>query len=285
MAFKNKIFATAFPVLTILLVLSLSLPFQNSVTAVVVVDQDFNDGNYDDWEEYGWYRNATDGLFYPTSANFSAADNTLKATGPVGVQFEPQHNIAYIESTAAYGSWTFDILVVEGPAAWFQVLLIADSPYPAESLSAFPPPYPNGSYVIFILTHALSGWNDRPTIWLQRYQPGSGFTELDEYEVFPALTNWTTGWNDFTVTRNTTGYFEVYLNGTLALEAQDNTITTSNYFAFAAESGQAIDNVVIDDGTAETPPPPPIPGFPLTAVAIGLAAGLGVIVILRRRRT
>lgn len=283
MVVTQKRITTFFTLVALLLVLSLHLPLQNRVTATEVFSDNFNDGNYDGWGTYGFYRNDTENLFYPAIANFSAADQTLKATGPTGSFPWWTSNVAYISSSLAYGNWSFDVLVDDQNAGFIEIQIIADHYSPWRLYSAFPPPKMNACYSIEILTHAKSGWNDRPTIFLTKYVHPT-FTTLDYYETGPSLSNWSTAWNHIDVTRNSTsGRFEVYLNGTLRLEASDNAITTSNYFAFWAQSGQALDNVIFDDGIIPTPPP--TPGFPAIAIAIGLALGLGLIVIVRRRRS
>lgn len=283
MAKKQKIATTIFSILALLLILSLSVLQQHTVNATVVFTDDFDDGNYDGWGTTGLYLNGTDFRVYPTTGNFSAADNTLKATGPAwndSVLYN--HNLAYIESSTAYGSWTFDILVVDNPAGFFGIAFMIDAVGSLVS-SEFPPPHPNNTIVLWILTHARSGWWDRPSISLWKMVNSTGY-DLDFAATGPSLGVWPTAWNHFEITRNSTGHISVYLNDTLTLEDQDTQVTTSNYFIFWAQTGQALDNLIIDDGL-ETTPPPPIPGFPIPAIAIGLTLSLGLLVILRRRRT
>ncbi len=283
MTVKRKIITTLFAVIALFLVLSILLPLSDTVNATVVFTDDFEDGNYDGWTITGIYRNASDNLRYLIPGNFTVVDGTLKAIGPVGNETHWLKSQASIPSSTAYGTWTFDLFIVDNPDGLIVFHIISDAIAPPETLSAFPPPHSTALYDLVITTHNLTG-ESRPSIYLYRYLSMS-FAVLDQEPLGSPFSILTNVWNHIEVTRNTTGYFNVYLNDTLKLSAQDNHITTSNYFTFLAESGQAIDNVTIDADPVSPSAPPE-----MTLILIGVSiSAIAVIIILiviymRRRR-
>jgi hypothetical protein len=106
---------------------------------------------------------------------------------------------------------------------------------------------------------------------------GSYDRKIDEY--YPMTL---TDWHHIEVTRNTTGFFSVYLNDTLIMEGGDTELDTSEVFAFSGDYGPMIDNIVVRDDIPITTPPP----FDWLLVGVGVSAVVVVVVlvvIIKRR--
>ena len=103
--------------------------------------------------------------------------------------------------------------------------------------------------------------------------------------------------NDYSiiVTRDASGEFNVFIDGTLRITATNTAVTTSAYFLVViVDPGNYIDNIYVYDeiitedgdgnGNGEEPPPP-IPGFPAVAIAVGIISAITIGVLYRRRNT
>jgi len=75
------------------------------------------------------------------------------------------------------------------------------------------------------------------------------------------------------VTRNETGQFKVYINGTLRIEAVNNRWTTSQSFYLTSEEGASFDNVVVSEDTVE----PTGDALLVPMIAVG---GAGAVIIV-----
>jgi hypothetical protein len=202
-----------------------------TTNATVVWSDDFNDGNYDGWTicnntilENGGY-----GL---ANSNWSAVDNCLQVN-------HEDYGIITHPSDVAYGKWSFDFRanesqVYEGQSALIE--FIANN----EILSTDNWNDPV-SYYIRYMVFAGPEEDKNFTLQLRKWYDGVA-TTIDTYQT-PVVT----GWHHFDVTRNTTGWFSVYLNGSPVLEGEDTDITTSELFWLWFEKGQMIDNIVVDD--------------------------------------
>jgi hypothetical protein len=234
----------------------------NTCYAALVWADDFNDGNLEGWEQNG---------------ACTADELWLRWNRSISV------GIAYRDSTIVVGTWKFDLIELAGagtskvtrvrfihtngfsPWMYYYVELTRD--------------YTNGgTYPVYSLGKGVSG---------QR-------TALDSYDGLEGeLTT-----HHFWVTRTSAGEMNVYVNGTLVMQAVNNEVDFSTYFHFATDRDTAIDNIEIDDEvllpevtptTTGTPtdtsePPPAIP-MELVVVILGGAAVVVVViaVILKRR--
>ncbi len=281
---KHRRLTTPLVAIVLLLVLSLQLPFQESVRATELSADNFNDMDYNGWGTYGTIWDRTESTYYPAGVgNFSAEDRTLKVTGPGGNWTRQSINVAYMNHSINFGTWSFDLFVVDNPGGEIIIHLISDHYNPPQHMSAIPGPYLNDSYCFMIATHNIGGNYNRPMISFWRFDDGS-IIHLDEYVVGPSTYTWTNCWTHFDVTRNSTGYFNIYINETLRISRQEHATIPSGYFVFAGQSGQAIDNVVILDYIVPHPPSepttPPIPGLDLTAPLIIIGTIELIIIIL-----
>jgi len=291
---KQRRWTTLLVAIAVLLVLSLQLPLQDPVKATELITDNFNDMNYDGWGTFGILYNRTDYRYYDAGVgNFTAADQTLRVNGSETTWDLQYMNVAYLNHSVNYGTWSFDLFVVDTPGAECVVQLITDHYNPATQISTIPGPGRNYSYLFVMITHDIGGIYNRPTIDFWRIV-GTGHTSLGRYSVGPSSYSWNNCWTHFDVTRNATGYFNVYINGTLRMSVQDNITIPSGYFIFAGLTGQAIDNVAIYDYIVPPPPPPeppeppiPLPDFTLPLIgvsAIELIVLIVLVILYFRRR-
>ncbi|MFX0169695.1 MAG: hypothetical protein ACFE89_10120 [Candidatus Hodarchaeota archaeon] len=220
----------------------------NTCSAVIVWQEDFNDGTYDGWTIY--------------LGEFQIADNVLIANGSFGVW-----NFIRYPSDVAYGFWSFDVLSEDAPQNHTYVYIISSS------ITDVP------NYRLCIWTGSYLNWAPSPGVSLLK-QNNSG-----TFSIAGWFTGTLSGWHSYNVTRDQTGLFNIFVDGTLRITVRDNDITTSGYFRFGAQENSGIDNIIVGDFSTITPTstPPPIPGFPLLAILIAVPFALGFAIILRRR--
>ncbi|WP_455284974.1 hypothetical protein [[Eubacterium] cellulosolvens] len=198
--------------------------------AAEVWSDDFNDGNYDGWTVFG-----LDFTTEPSTqlvANYSAADGTLQDIGP-----QPDRTVrsyAMHNSSVAYGTWSFDINAVDTPSHYFYVRFMTLDPIVL-----------NGYDLAIAVGRGLGSGPDRlidREFALFKRVNDKAF-RLGRYAVSGGIA----GWQHIDITRDTSGQFCVYVNGTLRIKAIDIQHTTSKYFMFGTEVGPALDNVVVSD--------------------------------------
>jgi len=244
--------------------------------AGVIWEDDFNDGNYNGWT----ICNNTileDGGYGLANSNWSAADYCLQVD-------HEDYGIITHPSDVAYGKWSFDFRanesqIYEGQSGLIE--FIANN----EILSTDNWNDPV-SYYIRYMVFAGPEEDKNFTLELRKWYDGVA-TTIDTYQT-PVVT----GWHHFDVTRNTTGWFSVYLNDSLVLEGEDTDITTCELFWLWFEKGQMIDNIVIDNDwnhTTTTTTTPTngaidVPTIPIIAgVGVAVAVIVLAIIFLRRR--
>ena len=182
------------------------------VTATLIWEDDFDDGNYDGWTIH--------------NGTFSAANNYLLANFSEG-----EWHLASHASNVAYGTWSFDILVVnnenmqtnEFSAINFICNSIDQQLWWTGS---------SDSYILYIHQQNIKLWRSIGAEWIEyRY----------------VLVNYD-HWYHIDITRDNQGQFYVFLDGSVVIWAKDNNITTSNYFTFGYSKGNyAIDNITVSD--------------------------------------
>lgn len=217
-------------------------------SAVVVWQDNFNDGDYEGWTIY--------------QGDFEITANALVANGSYGIW-----NFIRTPSTVAYGTWTFDILSEDAPQNHTYVYIISGGTVD----------FPN--YRLCIWTGSFPGWAPGPGVSLLKQNTTATVSIADWF------TGTLSGWHSYEVTRDQTGLFRISVDGTLRITVTNNEITTSGAFRFGAQENSGIDNIVVDAPATTTPTPPPaIPGFPLLAILIAIPLSLGLAVIIRRRK-
>jgi len=248
-----------------------------TTSATVVWSDDFNDGNYDGWTICN-NTELSDGEYGLTNSNWSAANNYLQVDHEdLGVITHP--------SDVAYGTWSFDFRANESQVNEGQTATIE---FIANNEILTTDDW-NDTVAYYIRYLVFPGPEENKNFTLQLRKGYYGvLTTIDSY-----MTPIVTGWHHIDVTRNTTGWFIVYLNGSPVLEGEDTDIDTCELFYLWFEKGQMIDNIVVDDEVipppTTTPTPTPTTPPPIDPVLIAVGGGVAVaviviaIVVLRRR--
>jgi len=228
-----------------------------TANAKVIWEDDFSDPNLPGWTIDGYIYTGLGDDPDPVEGNFSAADGTLKA-------LDDDCNIARHESDTSIGTWSFDMFVPDDDDSVGNIYV--------EFLS-------NGSSFIefgnasFLAVGAYLSWGDF-VVWSI---VGSGWTVIERIDVDPLE-----GWHHIDVSRNSSGYFEVYFNEELRANFTSLLVTSSTYLEFLCNgvTGAAIDNLVVSDDITDG-------GFdPVPIVIAVVAAGVVIIaavVFIRRR--
>ncbi len=277
----------------VLILLLLTISIQTPVWATEIIFDDFDDMDYDGWGTYGTVFNRTEDIYYPAnSANFSASDKTLKVTGPGGDWLSQLYSVAYINHSVNYGTWSFDLYVIDTPGHEIVIHLMADSYYPPSHSNNISKPSMNFSYCFVILTYGSWTNYDRPLIEFWSFSNGI-HQVIDRYDIGPAGSTWSDRWTHFDITRNPAGHFDIYLNRTLCMSVQPPIHDIpSGYFHFTGQTGHAIDNLLIYDvplplppETTETPTPRPMPTtttteFDMTPVMFTISSIELVVIVL-----
>ena len=207
----------------------------NGVNADTVWCDDFDDEETDGWETEILDWDLYD-PFTGEAVDFDTSAGTLKAPG------DTPGNIWYLathESTQDYGTWSFDVNIVDTPWEHFYVFLMtddwADYPYKAYSYDIVistehgsPDPENMGEIHLF----KRNGWSAQ-------------WDSIGEWYATEELV----GKHDIIVTRDPDGVFDVYLNDELIMHVEDSEPEFGMFstFRFEAPSGPSIDNVVVLD--------------------------------------
>jgi hypothetical protein len=190
------------------------------------------DGNLDDWRIFG--ANFSSPEVEWTYGNFSVDDDYMLATGP-------EYNIAEHNSTVAFGTWKFDILIADTGFPEIIVSFISDD-HPIEG--------PTLHGYCFVVSDLGAG--ETGTIGLIGFDGGHEVTRIgiwDDPDVY--------GWKEIVITRESGGQFYLYVNGTLRVSGTNNDVTTSEYFYFETMAGAALDNITVWDTSIEYDKAPP----------------------------
>lgn len=174
---------------------------------MVVWHDDFNDGIIEGWKTHG--------------GNFEIRNGSLVL---LGVPLWPNLAVAYHNSSAAFGNWSFDI---DGytPSVWF---IASTSSH--RNLTGY-----KFARVIVDEAHSLTAFI------LYRVADGAE-TSIAYFETTnePRLRH-------VVIRRNARGLFLVYVDRGLAMNVTDDEILVSHYFIFGGYSpGAILDNVVVE---------------------------------------
>ncbi|MHA2163801.1 MAG: hypothetical protein ACXAB9_14060 [Candidatus Thorarchaeota archaeon] len=265
---RNSLFKVFCCAITVLLLSSIITPLSGK--AATVWSDYFNDGNYDGWT-------ICENPTISNGSNWSAANNHLQ------LDQEDPGTITH-PSNVAYGTWSFDFKVNETQIG-----------------------IESGAGIDFIsndinnLTNVVD-----PEDWLCYWLRFRGYLTIEDEIAFSLdLCKWyggvnivingsdipisLAGWQHIHVTRNTTGWFSVYYNGspTPIMEGEDTEMNTSELFVVSLDPWIMIDNIVVDDEvipfTPLTTPPPP-PDLLLIVIGVSAVVIILVLVIFIKRR-
>ncbi|MHA2425422.1 MAG: hypothetical protein ACXAEF_11590 [Candidatus Thorarchaeota archaeon] len=184
--------------------------------SAVIWSDNFTDGDMDGWVTWAWP---------DLESNFTVIDGCVYSQG------EDLINIAGHESTLAYGTWSFDILIGGYQYSGVQFISMTEL---TEGASI------GDGYELAFSTESRGGVG-QPSI--QLFEHGSTADFLG-YHIMNLA-----GWHHVDITRDARGFFCVYMNGSLVIEAVDETITTSTAFGmvFEENAGCGFDNVVVSN--------------------------------------
>ena len=211
--------------------------------------------------EVYWTDDFTDGSYYPEwgviMGTWAAGVGILRSTDSVG---SPHQAIIYRNSTASYGTWSFDLRYND--AGWGWVAFMHNSPcFNVVDANI------QGYYIYLNTTH------------IALYLSTDTTNTILDSTTFSA----TAGSHPMQITRIADGTIEVRWESTLYLTATDTTYTTSTRFTLgSAPHGYGIDNIVVNGNDGITAPPL-IPGFPAAATILGILIATGFTVLHRRR--
>jgi hypothetical protein len=232
---------------------------------------DFDDGNIDGWTVQGF--NMSTEPFSSLPGNITADDHTLCA-------YDEEWSQAYHPSNVVYGSWSFDLHCVNTPSNHSYIAFISGTPMVAGDTTSVP-----YEYGIMPVTGEFYDWNHSFVFY--RRNPGQmNLIPLRTYDV-----DVVSGWYHINITRNLEGSFVVSFNGTTRFTVNHAGYTTSAFFSFYTEAGNALDNIVVIPHVNTTTPTTPIistNGEPiimtlLLIVGGGIAAVVVIAIIIRSR--
>lgn len=210
-----------------------------NTTAAEVLSRNFDDGNISDWTIYA-IDNGVPYNIYP--GNYSAEDGTLRSGGD-------HFNIALLNCSVAYGTWNFDVYVVDQPIDHEIVIPFILIEYTSEL-------YLKQAYFFQVVTGLYRG-DDQPRLMVGKMSLSSSSHEGRTavwFDSFPSDDIW--GWKHFVITRDDTNQFYIYMNGSLALSFKDGEHTTCNQFGFSTRAGPALDNLNVSDTVDYDAAPP-----------------------------
>ncbi|MHA1943846.1 MAG: hypothetical protein ACW96M_05560 [Candidatus Thorarchaeota archaeon] len=208
--------------------------FPLAARGAVVWSDDFNDGDYDGWTIC---ENLVLGSEWPT-AGFNGSQ-WLATNSYLQLDQEGKGVITY-PSNVAYGTWSFDFKFNEtqiGFLSWAEVVIISSG-----HILTTDDWVPLEGFAIWIRFDVFTIEEPHDfTLSLKKGHDGDT-TTIDSAWHVPVA-----GWHHIDVTRNTTGWFSVYHNGSPIMEGGDTDIDTSELFMVWFEEWQMIDNIVVDD--------------------------------------
>ncbi len=245
---KSRVLSLVLVISAILLLWTTLLGPKTCKAFTISWQDDFNDGNYDDWT-------------VNLGSTFSAANNYLEATT------ENAWNWVSHPSDVAYGSWQFDVYAVDTPANHCYVYIISSG----------------SNYRLCVWTGSWAGAIPIPGPGFTLIKEYGGVSAIADYYPGTPIAGWVT----INVTRTEAGEFSFYIDGVLRMQVTDNDLTISSTFRFAGQGGWRIDNIVVSDFTAPTTTtttPPPIPGFPFLAILLAVPLALTFGLMTRRRK-
>jgi len=204
-----------------------------TIPSTIVWSDDFNDGDISDWTVFG-KDHSKDPPEITSDGNFSVADGTLRAIGP-------EENHAYIESSTAYGTWSFDVYVVDTNRHRFFVGFMSTSNFSdVFGVYDYALGFVTGDWIGYVSPSIALGWHHR--------SPTTGHIDWNPI-VYTRYPNGIDGWYHIDITRADDDFFYVYINGTYAFGHHHDRYQESDSFHFYAPAGPAIDNVIVYDTT------------------------------------
>ncbi|MHA1959702.1 MAG: hypothetical protein ACW99U_05700 [Candidatus Thorarchaeota archaeon] len=241
------------------------------VSADVVWSDNFDDLDYDGWT-------VLDGLY-------SVEDGVLQGIG----SYE-YHNIQH-NSSVAIGSWSFDVyhnysdLFRRGLEDKIVYNIMADELVQGSLYDAGIVVPRNG----YSLEFSIAGASRSTAMYFYRWTDGNRSDYIDYISDPLQHDNHQIHFSTITITRDNSGHFEIYINGTLELEVDDAIHASSEVFGWSSMPGHAIDNLVIRDDPdynitrtttpTATSPTPTDGGIDMTMILL-VSGGVAAIIVI-----
>jgi hypothetical protein len=219
-------------------------PIDHHTPSDVIFKYDFDDGNLSDWYSFA-IDDGTPYNVYP--ANVSVVNGAMQ----MGAD---HYNIAFLNSSVAYGTWSFDVFVVDQPIDHEIVIPFIMIEYRTDCymMQAYFFQIVTGDYVPY--PHDAEPDQFRVQAGKARLQPSTRYGRIIEwFGHYDTDDIW--GWKQFNITREHNGQFYIYMNGSLVLGFKDTQHTSCNEFGFSSRIS-AFDNLVIDDNITYDAAPP-----------------------------
>jgi hypothetical protein len=213
--------------------------------ADLMFSYDFDDENLSDWYSFA----IDDGIPYNVyPSNISVVNGSMKMQGD-------HWNIALVNSSVAYGSWSFDVFVEDVPVDHEIVIPFILIEYVTDLylMQAYFFQIVTGNYHNFL----IPGTNpEQPRLQAGKmYRSSSHEGRSLEWKAQKDTDDiW--GWKNFIITREDNGQFYAYMNGSLLFGFKDVQHTTCNYFGFSTRAGVALDNLFVYDNVIYDAAPP-----------------------------
>jgi len=262
---KRRKLNSIIPLILIGILLATTI-FQIPVKAATNWSDDFNDKVPDGWTFDGF--NVTESSANEVPANYTLEDGNLRFIG----EYETH---AYHASDVTTGTWSFDVDCVNTRRNHTQIAFMSDG-IPA-NLTGESPSFP-AEYGIFIVTSTFGSFDNEFALYRRDTDSFVLSHVIGRYSVSSL-----SGWYHIDVSRDSTGYFQVSINGTLRIGGTDNQFDSSSYFGFYGGSGPAIDNIVVTEAiesSTTTTSEPTTPSDFTGILLIGGAAAAVVIIVI-----
>ena len=243
---KKKFFCILEMIMIVLVLFSV-----HQTQAVLIWTENFNTEDPAGWSFRNWIR---PGMIHFTSNSdpgMRVVNEILRA--PNSTDFETAADALY-NNSVAYGSWSFDWLVVNGSdhLAYDAVaFMFTDTRNSYNMTGLTEAEYLmncNGYSLLLISSSKTAGIAGAaiPGISLASYTPS--YTILSTHE----FANDIVGIHHINISRNLQGEFSVYFDSELVIEATDNGTTTSERFLIVSFKGDSgFDNISVKDLTID----------------------------------
>lgn len=227
--------------------------YASPVLANTSWSEDFKDGNYNDWDTMAYNSsNIWTGKLTRSDAQFSVIDEAL--TSPDFDSFQDSAH-AYHDSTAAYGSWSFDWSISNDKQSYDAVEFIFSDERTNYNWSGLHENEKNLTGYGLVL-----GSYDEPKVLSKT--PGltlAKFKNTDNRSIASILLDHRfdgsmEGTHHIRINRNRDGEFKVYFDGELTIRVTDNEYKSSEKFGFTSWIGaSSISNIMVKALDVQSP--------------------------------
>lgn len=207
-------------------------------SAAIVWSEEFE--NLDDWELFAYNRvgDPSNLLHEPAPTNLIIEDGVLTRNSSGNTN---TLQIAYHNSSVAYGTWSFDWIVDPGSVGTLIVNFIQNNHYPS-SLNVSGVRYRQVNYTGYALylqhtpnsfEFSFSKWENTDNQTISHKLQTQTQTRED-------------GIHHISISRDSNGKFTIVRNSSVIMTEMDNSFTTSEYFNLVLWGKTKIDNILVE---------------------------------------